>query len=203
MSAIEQVMRRGVRRTALTAHVAVSVGWFGAVAVSLVLAAEGLLASDADTVRAVWLSLDLVGWWALVPLSLLSLSTGLVQALGTRWGLLRHYWVVVKLVLNLIATGVLLLYTQTLDALADAARHASTASLVAGGLVDASPLIHSLAALLLLLGAIVLSVFKPRGLTNYGMRKENGAPAANGASPGAPQRARGADAAARSDTSLR
>jgi hypothetical protein len=180
VSAIEQVMGRGVRRAALTAHVAVSVGWFGAVVVSLGLAAEGLLAPDPDTVRAVWLSLDLVGWWTLVPLSLLSLTTGLVQALGTRWGVLRHYWVVVKLVLNLIATGVLLLYTQTLDALADAARHASTPSLVSGDLVDASPLVHSLASLLLLLGAIVLSIFKPRGLTSYGMRQTTESSAGHG-----------------------
>lgn len=166
------VMGRAARRSVLTVHVAVSVGWFGAVLVSAVLAAVGLLASDADTVRAVWVSLDLVGWWALVPLSLLSLGTGLVQSLGTRWGLLRHYWVVVKLVLNLIATGVLLLYTQTLHALAEAARHASSASLSSGGLVDASPLVHSVAALVLLCGAIVLSVFKPAGLTRDGVRRE-------------------------------
>jgi hypothetical protein len=166
------IMGRTARRATLTAHVAVSVGWFGAVAVSLVLGVAGLLDRDPEVVRAVWLSLALVGWWALVPLSLLSLVTGLVQSLGTRWGLLRHYWVVVKLVLNLIATGVLLLYTQTLDTVADAARHASTDTLSSGGLVDASPLVHSLAALALLLGAIVLSIYKPTGLTGYGVRHE-------------------------------
>jgi hypothetical protein len=85
---------------------------------------------------------------------------------------------VVKLVLTLVAPAVLLLCTQTLDALADAARHAGTASLVSGDLVDASPLVHRLAALLLLLGAIVLSVLKPSGLTGYGL-PENGSSTAD------------------------
>jgi hypothetical protein len=164
------VMSRGVRRAGLTAHVAVSVGWFGAVVVSLILALAGLLAADPVVVRAAWLALALVGWWALVPLSLLSLLTGLVQALGTRWGLVRHYWVIVKLVLNLIATGVLLLYTQTLDQLAEVARSADGASLVGTGVVDLSPVLHSVAALVLLLGAVVLSIYKPAGVTGYGMR---------------------------------
>jgi hypothetical protein len=79
---------------------------------------------------------------------------------------------VVKLVLTLVATAVLLLYNQTLDALAEAARHASTASLVSGDLVDASPLVHRLAALLLLLGAIVLSVFKPSGADRLRVARE-------------------------------
>ena len=164
------VMSRGVRRAGLTAHVAVSVGWLGAVIVSLILALAGLLATDPAVVRAAWLALALVGWWVLVPLSLLSLLTGLVQALGTRWGLVRHYWVIVKLVLNLIATGVLLLYTQTLDQLAEVARTVDSASLVATNAVDLSPVIHSVAALVLLLGAVVLSIYKPPGETGYGAR---------------------------------
>ena len=164
------MMSRGVRRAGLTAHVAVSVGWFGAVVVSLILALAGLLTTDPLVVRAAWLALALVGWWALVPLSLLSLLTGLVQALGTRWGLVRHYWVIVKLVLNLVATGVLLLYTQTLDQLAEIARTADSASLVGTDIVDLSPVLHSVAALVLLLGAVVLSIYKPAGETGYGMR---------------------------------
>ena len=41
--------------------------------------------------RGAYLAMDLIGWFVIVPLSLASLLTGLVQALGTTWGLFRHY----------------------------------------------------------------------------------------------------------------
>lgn len=156
-----------LRKAALVAHVGSSVGWIGAVAVSLALAVAGLAASDGRSVRAVYLALEVVGWYGLVPFSVASLLTGLIQGLGSTWGVFRHYWVVVKLVMNLIATGVLLLYTQTLTALADTAR-AATSSV--DELRNPSPVVHAAAAIALLLVALVLSVYKPRGVTAYGRR---------------------------------
>jgi hypothetical protein len=150
--------------------VAGSVGWLGAVVASVVLGIVGMTSADADVVRAVYLVLEPLGWYALVPLSVLSLVTGLVRALGTRWGLLRHYWVLAKLAMNLFASGVLLLYMQTLTFLADTAR-----ALAADGDVSAlrtpSPLVHAAAAVALLVTALVLSVYKPRGPTGYGQRR--------------------------------
>ena len=102
-----------LRKFALTAHVTSSVGWLGAVAVFLALAVAGLTSQDAQTVRAAYLAMELTGWFVLVPLSLASLLTGLVQSLGTAWGLFRHYWVLFKLLINVVATIVLLLYMQT------------------------------------------------------------------------------------------
>ena len=160
-----------LRKAALVAHVGSAVGWIGAVAVSLALAAAGLIADDGQIVRAVYLTLDVVGWYALVPFSVASLVTGLIQGLGTAWGVLRHYWVVVKLVMNLIATGVLLLYTQTLAALADRARAATS---TVDDLRSPSPVVHGAAAIALLLVALVLSVYKPRGLTKHGQRRRVG-----------------------------
>jgi len=158
------------RRAFLVAHVGCSVGWLGAVVTSLVLAVTGLASRDNTMVRAVYLALQAIGWYALVPLSLASLLTGLIQSLGTTWGLLRHYWVVVKLLMNLLATGVLLLYTQTLDYLADTARTAATRDL--NELRNPSPVAHAAAAVALLLTALVLSIYKPRGLTPYGQRRQ-------------------------------
>ena len=154
------------RKFALTVHVTTSVGWLGAVAGSLALAIAGLTSQDAETVRAVYIALELTGWFLLVPLSLASLLTGIVQALGTRWGLFRHYWVLAKLLINLVATIILLLYTQTLGSLADVARDTTE---VRGA---PSPVLHAGAGLLLLLGATVLAVYKPRGVTPYGQRKQ-------------------------------
>lgn len=163
-------MRPGARRAALVLHVGCSVGWLGAVATSLAVAVIGMTGSDADAVRAAYLILAPIGWYALIPLSLASLATGLVQSLGTGWGLLRHYWVVAKLLMNLLATGVLLLYCQTLDYLAGRARTAVTPAQTEQ-LRDPSPVVHGVAAVALLLVALVLSVYKPRGLTAYGQRR--------------------------------
>lgn len=162
-------LKPGVRKLVLTAHLTFSVGWLGAVAGFLALAVAGLTSQDVGTVRAAYLAMDLMGWFVLVPLALASLFTGLVQSLGTHWGLFRHYWVVFKLLINLFATIVLLMYTQTLSSLADAAETFSSDDL--GVLRSPSPVLHAGAALLLLLVATTLAVYKPRGLTPYGQRR--------------------------------
>src|SRR5918997_738723 len=107
-----------LRKLALTAHVTASVGWLGAVAAFLALAVAGLVADDGQSARAAYLAMEPVTWFVLVPLAVASLVTGVVQALGTAWGLFRHYWVVFKLVLNLVATSVLLLHMPAVKALA-------------------------------------------------------------------------------------
>lgn len=166
------IMAPGLRKLALTAHVTSSVGWLGAVASSLALAIAGLASQDAEVVRGAYVTLEVLGWYVLVPLSLASLLTGLIQALGTRWGLFRHYWVVVKLVMNVAASIVLLLYMQSIGYLADLAASTSLSGDVSG-LRDPSPLLHAGAAVVLLLVATTLSVYKPRGMTRYGRRKLN------------------------------
>ena len=107
---LTMTMRPRLRKFVLTVHIMCSVGWLGAVIGSLALAVAGLTSRDAQVVRAAYLTLELIGWFVLVPLSLASLLTGLVQSLGTRWGLFRHYWVVGKLMINVFATVVLLIY---------------------------------------------------------------------------------------------
>lgn len=163
-------MSPGFRKLALTAHVTFSVGWLGAVAGFLALAIAGLTSPDARTVRSAYLAMELVGWTVIVPLSLASLLSGLVQSIGTTWGLFRHYWVVAKLLINVLATALLLVHMQPIGTVARAAADATLSGddlreqriqLVA----DAG------AALVALLVATSLGVFKPRGLTPYGRRK--------------------------------
>jgi len=86
------VLTPSLRKFALTAHVTSSVGWLGAVASFLVLAIAGLIGDDDQMVRSVYLATDLTTWFVIVPLAFASLLTGLVVALGTQWGLFRHYW---------------------------------------------------------------------------------------------------------------
>ena len=166
-------MTPGLRRFALTTHVTASVGWLGAVGGFLALSIVGLTSQDAQTVRAAYLAMESTGWYVLVPLSLASLATGLLQSLVTPWGLLRHYWVLAKLVINVFATVVLLMYMQTLGYLAGVAAATPVSDGDLSGLRSPSPVLHAGAALLLLLVATTLSVYKPRGMTRYGRRKQH------------------------------
>lgn len=162
-------MTSGLRKFALTVHVTASVGWLGAVASFLALAVIGLTHQNTQTVRSVYLVMEPAAWFVLVPLALASLLTGLISSLGTTWGLFRHYWVVFKLLINVFATIILLIYMKTFTLMAGVAADPSAEiSLVR----NASPVIHAGAALLLLIVATTLSVYKPRGMTRYGWRKQ-------------------------------
>jgi uncharacterized membrane protein len=156
-----------VRRLAVTAHVTVSVGWVGAVITLIGIAVVGLTADDEGSVRGAYLVMEAAARYVLVPLALRSLVTGFVQSLGTTWGLLRHHWVVVKLLITVVATAVLLLYLRTFAVMADAAADPAAAL---DEVRNPSPLVHALLALVLLLVATVLGVVKPRGLTRIGRR---------------------------------
>ncbi len=158
------IMTPRLRKFALTAHVTSSVGWLGAVAVFLAHAVLGLTSQDAQTVRAVYLVMEPAAWLVLVPLAFASLLTGLVQSLGTTWGLFRHYWVLFKLLINVFATIVLLMYTQTLSYLAGVAAQTTLSSDDLGVLRTPSVVLHSVLALLVLLVATTLAVYKPRGM---------------------------------------
>jgi hypothetical protein len=166
------IMTPRLRKFALTAHVVSSVGWLGAVAVFLAHAILGVTSQDTQMVRAVYLVMEPAAWFVLVPLALASLLTGLVQSLATTWGLFRHYWVVFKLLINVFATIILLMYTQTLGYLADVAAQATLSNDDLGVLRTPSVVIHSALALVALLVATTLAVYKPRGMTPYGRRKQ-------------------------------
>ncbi len=159
-----------LRKFALTAHVTTTVGWLGAVVVFLALAVIGMTSQDAQTVRAAYLVMEPAAWLVLVPLAFASLLTGLVSSLGTPWGLFRHYWVLFKILITVFSTIVLLIYMETFRVMASVAADPS-ANL--GVVRNASPRLHAALALLLLLVATVLAVYKPRGMTRYGRRKQH------------------------------
>lgn len=158
-----------LRQFALTAHVTTTVGWLGAVGVFLALAVIGLTSEDAETVRGAYLVMEPAAWSVLVPLAFASLLTGIAQSLGTAWGLVRHYWVLFKLLITVVATVVLLTYMETFGAMA---RAAADPSVDLDAVRTASPGLHAALALLVLLVATVLAVYKPRGMTRYGRRKQ-------------------------------
>ncbi|MFZ3495874.1 hypothetical protein ACODT5_22085 [Streptomyces sp. 5.8] len=167
------------RKLALTAHVTVSVGWLGAVAAFLALAVAGLAGKDAQTARSAYLAMDVTGWYVIVPLAAASLLTGMISALGTTWGLLRHYWVVVKLVITVLATVALLVHMGPVSYVAGLAAGPDWSAGEHAGL-GAQLVIQSGAAVLVLLVATALSVYKPQGRTRYGRRRHVAGTATSG-----------------------
>ena len=156
-----------LRRFALSAHLTFSVGWIGAVLAYLALGVGAVTSQDVQTVRAAWIAMELIGWFVVVPLALASLLTGLVMALGTKWGLFRHYWVLFSFALTVLATVVLLLHMPTVSLIAEEAQKAEGASLDGLG----GDLLHPGIGLLVLLVIQVLNLYKPPGMTCYGWRK--------------------------------
>jgi hypothetical protein len=166
------IMTPRLRTFALTAHVTSSVSWLGAVAAFLALAVAGLTSQDAQMVRSAYVATELITWFVIVPLAFASLLTGLVVSLGSQWGLFRHYWVLVKFVLTILATFLLLLHTRPIGILAGVARETTLSSADVGPL-QIQLVVDAGAALLALLVNVTLSVYKPRGVTAYGRRKQH------------------------------
>jgi len=163
-----------VRKLTITAHVVFSVGWLGAVAAFLVLSIAGLTSHDPEVVRGAYLSMDLISRFVIIPLCFAALITGLLQALGTPWGLFRYYWIVMKFGLAVFATIALLLHQFAVMAVA--AKRVSGAAAETLFSTDFGALKTELVrapslSILLLLVVTTLGVYKPWGLTRYGRGK--------------------------------
>ena len=163
------VMRPRLRKLALTAHVTVSVGWLGAAAAFLALAIAALVSVGAETVRGAYVGMEVVGWYVIVPFCLAALVTGLVVSLGTPWGLFQYYWVLLKFLITVVSTLILFGFTQTLSSLGSLAGD-TTQSIDQLRALNQSPALHSGGGLLALLVTTVLAVYKPWGMTRYGLR---------------------------------
>lgn len=165
-------MKPGLRKASLCFHVLASVGWFGAVLAFLVLAIAALGGAGLG-VREGYIAMDLLARWVILPLCLVSFATGVLESLITKWGLWQHYWVVFKLLLNALSTLVLLGHMRPIAALARLATHSEL------GAVDEYAMrlqitLDAGAALVVLVIASALAVYKPRGVTAYGWRKQQG-----------------------------
>src|SRR5215510_142260 len=168
-------MKPGFRKLALTFHVTLSVGWLGSVAAYLGLAIVGLTSRDAQMVRAAYLSMGVIGRYVIVPFSLATLLAGLVESAVSPWGLFRYWWVLLKLLLTTGATIVLLRHMESVIRMSAVARDAILAATDFRA-QRIELVVHAAGGLIVLLAATVLSVYKPWGLTPYGLRKKHEQP---------------------------
>ena len=168
------ILSPAFRRLALIVHIGFSVGQLGAVAAFLVLAIIGLGATDPQIMRAAYVSMDLIARLLIVPMVIMAPLSGIVLSLGTRWGLLQHWWIVAKLLISIIVAVVMLLQLKGIGFVADAAGIGQGA-FAAGPQLRTSFVLHASAGLLVLLIPMGLSIYKPAGLTRYGWRKRHNA----------------------------
>jgi hypothetical protein len=157
----------------LAAHIAVSGGWLGLVVAKVVLGLVAVTTNDRTVAGALVLAMNAVNV-AFPPLAIGTLVTGVLLSLGTKWGLLQHYWVATKLVLTV---GVIVTAVQIGGRLVEPSLAAASGPAADGGtllgLASAPTLLISLsvAHLLMLAAATVISVYKPWGKTWFGRRK--------------------------------
>jgi hypothetical protein len=142
------------RKAVLTVHVVTAVGWLGVDLVLLTFGVAGLNGADPGVV---YPAQSLIGRMLFAPLSVLVWLVGVVNAVGTPWGLLRHRWVLVKLLLTTAMLGLVLFLllpalTEAGDLAGDLPRRDRITMVVA-------PSVSST----LLLFATVLSTYKPWG----------------------------------------
>jgi hypothetical protein len=165
------IMAPRLRKFTLTVHLALAVSWIGAVVAYLVLDLTAATSHDPLILRAVWVSMGLIVWWAIVPLALASVLTGLIMSLGTKWGLFRYWWVLISFLLTVVATFVLVVKAGDIGRMAAIAADPGTSVDELRGLGNTLP--HSVGGLLVLLVVMALNVYKPPGLTSYGQSKQN------------------------------
>jgi hypothetical protein len=89
------------------------------------LATAGLTSTDTALVRGAYVSMDVITWYLIVPASFASLVTGVAGSLVSPWGLFRHYWVLIKLLITVPATALLILHTRPIGYMAHAAAEAA------------------------------------------------------------------------------
>jgi hypothetical protein len=142
------------RKLVLTAHVITAVGWLGVDLVLLTFGISGLAGADPDLV---YPAQSYIGRVLFTPLSILVWLIGVLNAIFTPWGLLKHWWVVVKLLVTTLMLGLVLflLYPSLSDAgtLAADLPQRDRINMVVAPSVSTS----------LLIFATVLSTYKPWG----------------------------------------
>ena len=134
----------------------------------LALAVIGFTSGDEVKVRGAYLLMAPAAWFVLVPLAHASLLSGIVLSLGTTWGLFQYHWVVLKLGITVFATVILLIYMGTFRQMAGVAADPVVDLAIVR---NASPIVHAVLALVLLVAATVLGVYKPFGMTACGERR--------------------------------
>jgi len=183
------VRRSRRRQPLLVAHIGFSAGWIGLNTALLTLGVVALATSQPATLRAIYVALGWLGISLIAPFSIGSLGTGILIALRGRWGLLRYWWVTVKFIIAIgVTIGANLLLDLRLQSAANRVTAGGTLTASSVGVARYVAVVLPVIQTVLLLTALVLSIYRPWGLTSIGERRRAAATADTGATA-APQSA--------------
>jgi len=150
------------RRVVLISHIASAGAWLGVDVAMAVLIFTAKLTDDLQVRASCLRVLELVTVWPLLTCGLICLASGVLLGLGSKWGLVRYWWVLIKLALNLVLTVLVLVLLQ-----GEVTEQARRAGMVLDGQLvpfDLSKLTFPpIVSPTLLLVATILSVVKPWG----------------------------------------
>lgn len=158
-------LKRPARRALLVVHVAASAGWLGLTLGLLALALTAATTESTPMIEAACRSMKVFTDWLVIPMALLTLLSGLVLSLGTKWGLARHRWVYTKFWLTLVTLTASLFalrpgVNDAVETVSSGASLAQPLDLVMGPAVSLATYVFM----------TVISVLKPWGLTRRGRR---------------------------------
>jgi hypothetical protein len=164
-----RLMSPRLRKAVLTTHISGSVAWMGLIILESTLATVSYTVDEPAMFRALHQAEEFVDSLLLQAVAFIALFSGLALALGTRWRLLHHWWVVTKFVLTLLVMILPVViykpamnrgYALILEGRTPAEVHAAL------GFWGFVPALHL--SSLMMLTAAVLSTYKPRGQTRFG-----------------------------------
>lgn len=155
------------RKITLMLHIASAGAWFGIDVVMAVVIFRALLTGDDATKAVNYQALELFAIWPSFVMGVSCLTTGVILGLGSKYGLVRYWWVTAKLAINLVLTTLILVALRpgVAEAAEDGRRidAGQMSQLVVGDIVF-PPIVAPTAVLL----AMYLSVFKPWGRLRRG-----------------------------------
>ncbi|TNC20051.1 hypothetical protein [Amycolatopsis alkalitolerans] len=159
-------LRGSTRKAWLVTHIVASGAWIGLDVVMAVLVFTAMFTGDASVAATSYQALRLFAVWPLLIAGLVCLASGVVLGLGTKYGLIRYWWVAVKLVLNIVLTALGVLALR--PGVDEAAVYGRL--LAAGDAVGPAPdlVFPPIVSPTCLLIAVLLSVYKPWGRTPKG-----------------------------------
>lgn len=151
------------RKGVLLVHILSAAAWFGVDLALITLVLTAMLTSDPQTAATAMQAVDLFAIWPMFTAAIVCLVSGVVLGLGSKYGLVRYWWVAVKLAINIVFA--VLIVTGLRSGVAEVAdRGARLAAGADSGGVPMDMLGPVIVAPTLLLTAYLLSVFKPWGL---------------------------------------
>jgi hypothetical protein len=159
-----------VRKTVQSLHVIVAVGWLGLTFGDVTLGVTAVVTDTPSVQHAMFRALGTIADVLLLPIAWVAYATGILMALGTRWGLVRHKWVLTKFLLTTLTVALTTFsLVPGLKTMRDTVNATPADELVPMSTADVSGLVSAaVVSTTCYTICVVLSIFKPWGRTRWG-----------------------------------